>query len=238
MGTKDGHRRTKHGLSTQDAKMLQVVPNGNLRRLPGNPRSSLLKARMGQFGPQVRQDGPKGVPWRLKADPGKPSRPKQAPRMPNELPSDLKRHNMAPTRPKEDARGAQSGLLRAQDGSKQAQGRPKSFPTNSNMAQDGHEMAPGRAQGSQTAPRGRQGCPKTPKKLPRKPNSGQLKTLKTCMKIDSLGPRGSPSESNMAQDDPRRAWEAPRWPERRPRRPQGALKTPQIPARSLTSQKC
>ena len=90
LGTKDGHRRTKHGLSTQDAKMLQVVPNGNLRKLPGNPRSSLLKPGTGQFGPQVRQDGPKGVPWRLKEDPGKPRRPKQAPRMPNELPSDLK----------------------------------------------------------------------------------------------------------------------------------------------------
>ena len=165
LGTKDGHRRTKHGLSTQDAKMLQVVPNGNLRKLPGNPRSSLLKARMGQFGPQVRQDGPKGVPWRLKEDPGKPSRPKQAPRMPNELPSDLKRHSMAPTRPKEDARGAQSGLLRAQDGSKQAQGRPKSFPTNSNMAQDGHEMAPGRAQGSPNSPTRAARMPKDTKKV-------------------------------------------------------------------------
>ena len=180
MGTKDGHRRTKHGLSTQDAKMLQVVPNGRLRRLPGfgNPRSSLLKARTRQDGPQVRQDGPKGVPWRLKEDPVKPSRPKQAPRMPNEFPSDLKRHNMAPTRPKEDARGAQSGLLRAQDGSKRAQGRPKSFPTNSNMAQDGHEMAPGK---------GQEGT-RWPQEGAKSLQGSQPKTLKNCRKIDSVAP--------------------------------------------------
>ena len=74
-------------------------------------------------------------------------------------------HNMAPRRPKEDARGAQSGPLLAQEGSMWAQGRPKSFPKDSNMAQDGHEMAPGRAQGSPNSPTRAARMPKDTKKV-------------------------------------------------------------------------
>ena len=179
MGTKDGHRRTKHGLSTQDAKMLQVVPNGNLRRLPGNPRSSLLKARMGQFGPQVRQDGPKGVPWRLKEDPGKPRRPEQAPRMHNELPSDLKVAQHGTNKAQGGCQGSPIWSIEGPRWLQAGSGTPKrasqQTPTWPKMATRWPQEEP---KAAQTAPRGRQGCPKTPKKLPRKPNSGQLKTLK------------------------------------------------------------